>query len=342
MSSMSDDLAARLDTLSAEVATLRRKRRRSRLLVIGGAAVTVALVGGAVAVAVIPDPGSGVIHGCYDNSTGALRVIDPSTGSCSGSETALDWNARGLNWRGSWNLTASYAVGDAVAFNGSSYIAVSASVRSRPPSSAWATLSSGTRQHGAWSASVTYYVGSVVTYLGSSYVATLTSKNHVPTDPAKWALVASKGDPGDPGDPGAPGAPGPGAVSVDSENDSTQHSAALNGVGVQISAVCGANGSGGATFEISGTGPFSVSGTYYSVGPATVTTSSGQVQAVSGIAERNDNGQSGTFEIDASSTVQVSAHLLVTSGGSVASLEAFLAGSTTTGCAVRAVGVPTG
>lgn len=43
----------------------------------------------------IPDAGTGVIHGCYDNSTGALRVIDPSNSSCSASETALNWNGRG-------------------------------------------------------------------------------------------------------------------------------------------------------------------------------------------------------------------------------------------------------
>jgi hypothetical protein len=333
--SLSDDLATRVDELSAEIAALHRGRRRSRLLWIG-AAVVVAFVGGAVAVAAIPDPATGVIHGCYDNSTGALRVIDPPTGSCSGTETALDWNARGLDWRGSWSNTTSYGVGDAVALNGSSYVATAANVRSRPPSSAWATLSSGTRQHGAWSASVTYYVGSVVSYLGSSYVATGTSTDRAPTDPTTWALVASKGDPGDPGEPG------PGAVSLDSENNSTPQSAELQGVGVQIVAECGDSHSGFATFQITGAGPFSVSGSYYSDGQTSVTTTSGQVSAFSGSTERNDTGQSGTFELDAAQTVRVSAHLIVASGGSVADVDAYLAGSTTTGCAVRAIGTPSG
>jgi hypothetical protein len=50
---------------------------------------------GGVAYASIPGP-DGAIHGCYDNSTGALRVIDPDAGrTCSGVETALSWNQQG-------------------------------------------------------------------------------------------------------------------------------------------------------------------------------------------------------------------------------------------------------
>ncbi len=53
------------------------------------------LVGGlisAVALAAIPD-GSGVIHGCYKNSTGALRVVDSESGGvCTNKETSLNWS----------------------------------------------------------------------------------------------------------------------------------------------------------------------------------------------------------------------------------------------------------
>jgi hypothetical protein len=43
----------------------------------------------------IPDQ-SGVIHGCYDIDTGALRVIDTDAGAtCSGLERSLDWNQQG-------------------------------------------------------------------------------------------------------------------------------------------------------------------------------------------------------------------------------------------------------
>jgi hypothetical protein len=50
---------------------------------------------GGVAYSSIPDP-QGVIHGCYADTTGALRVIDTgAAGACRGGETALDWNQQG-------------------------------------------------------------------------------------------------------------------------------------------------------------------------------------------------------------------------------------------------------
>jgi hypothetical protein len=64
---------------------------------IGVLVVVAAAIGaGALAYAAIPD-GSGVIHGCYANRDGSLRVIDPSAGGTCDSrkETALDWSQTG-------------------------------------------------------------------------------------------------------------------------------------------------------------------------------------------------------------------------------------------------------
>jgi hypothetical protein len=57
------------------------------------AAIVVGVVVAAgVAKATIPDSG-GVIHGCYKQSSGAMRVIDQGAGdACKSSETALDWS----------------------------------------------------------------------------------------------------------------------------------------------------------------------------------------------------------------------------------------------------------
>jgi len=50
---------------------------------------------GGVAYAAIPDS-SGVIHGCYTNKVGVLRVIDPSAGqSCTSLETPIQWSQKG-------------------------------------------------------------------------------------------------------------------------------------------------------------------------------------------------------------------------------------------------------
>jgi hypothetical protein len=59
-------------------------------------AIAVAAIGGlalgsGLAWATIPDS-NGVVHGCYKNVGGALRVIDPGGGgSCHAGETAFDW-----------------------------------------------------------------------------------------------------------------------------------------------------------------------------------------------------------------------------------------------------------
>jgi len=66
----------------------------ARLLwLIVGAAATAAI--GGVAYAAIPDSSS-VIHGCYTNKVGVLRVIDLSAGqSCTLLETPIQWNQKG-------------------------------------------------------------------------------------------------------------------------------------------------------------------------------------------------------------------------------------------------------
>jgi hypothetical protein len=129
-------------------------------------------------------------------------------------------------------------------------------------------------------------------------------------------------------------------VSVDSENSLSEPFASLPGLDIQIGAFCNINGAGEATFEIFSTGLFSVSGLYYASGVAFVTPVSGDPQPINDLAQRDDNGQSGIFEINASTTAQVNANLVVTSDGLTASVDVFMAGSTTTQCEVRGIGVP--
>jgi len=59
------------------------------------AAVTLLVLGGAVAYATIPDS-SGVIHGCRKNSGGNVRVIDSGAGqTCPTGWTPLNWSQTG-------------------------------------------------------------------------------------------------------------------------------------------------------------------------------------------------------------------------------------------------------
>jgi hypothetical protein len=57
-------------------------------------AVAVSAAAGA-AWATIPDS-NGVIHACFDSKSGALRVLDAPSHSCTKFETSIDWNQHGL------------------------------------------------------------------------------------------------------------------------------------------------------------------------------------------------------------------------------------------------------
>jgi hypothetical protein len=123
-----------------------RGRWRGRRLALATSAA-VLLGAGGLAWAAIPDSGTGLIHGCYSTSTGALRVVDPSRSqTCHTGEATLNWNARGLNWRGGWNASLTYGPNDLVTLAGGAYVARTANTGNRPPSTAWATLNSGVPQ----------------------------------------------------------------------------------------------------------------------------------------------------------------------------------------------------
>jgi hypothetical protein len=118
-----------------------RSKFWKRGVVASALAVSLVAVAGGVALATIPDA-NGVFHGCVNNSTGALRVINTGTGgACTAAEMAISWDQSGIHWRDTWSATTAYAQYDAVAYLGSSYIAKKASTDAVPTtSSAWALL----------------------------------------------------------------------------------------------------------------------------------------------------------------------------------------------------------
>jgi hypothetical protein len=67
---------------------------KPRIRIASVAGLLVAATVGVVAYAAIPDSG-GVIHGCYKNTTGQLRVIDSATEACGNNETPLAWSQTG-------------------------------------------------------------------------------------------------------------------------------------------------------------------------------------------------------------------------------------------------------
>ena len=112
-------------------------RRRTVTAVVAVAALGLC----ASAFASIPDAKK-VFHGCADKASGALRVIDTGAGqSCTAQENAVSWNQRGITWLGAWSSSTAYAVGDAVAYRGSSYVATVANTNVKPTDATkWNTL----------------------------------------------------------------------------------------------------------------------------------------------------------------------------------------------------------
>lgn len=79
------------------LAVLRPSRLvRSRAAIgVLGVVAGLAIGGAGMAAASIPDP-NGLVHGCVNNLTGLLRVIDPATGAtCRTGETSLNFNQQG-------------------------------------------------------------------------------------------------------------------------------------------------------------------------------------------------------------------------------------------------------
>jgi hypothetical protein len=78
--------------MNARINTNRRWGRGT--LVSLAAVLAVLAVGGSVALATIPSSG-GVINGCYNKTSGSLRVIDPAVAACSNGESPINWNQTG-------------------------------------------------------------------------------------------------------------------------------------------------------------------------------------------------------------------------------------------------------
>jgi hypothetical protein len=68
---------------------------RFRPLVLLTGAVTLVLAGGGVALAVGATGSGTTINGCYDSSTGALRVLTASHDTCGKGEVKISWNEQG-------------------------------------------------------------------------------------------------------------------------------------------------------------------------------------------------------------------------------------------------------
>src|SRR5690242_498277 len=66
-------------------------KQSSKVIIATLVGVLIGGLGLAAVRAAVPDA-QGDYHACYDNSSGAVRVIDTGAQFCSGSETAMAWS----------------------------------------------------------------------------------------------------------------------------------------------------------------------------------------------------------------------------------------------------------
>lgn len=187
-------------------------------------------------------PGDTVVNnGTTWVAKAGVTSIAPTTGSQQWDPVALADGGSGsgatLPWKGEWDLTATYTVGNVVARNGSAWIAKLGSQNNEPvPGSVYWNLLAAKGLDGAvgpvgpqgnvgpsgppgvpglkwrnnWDATVQYNFGDAVSRAGAAWIATVPSMNNDPMTPNStvWSLLAAKGMDGTPGTPGTQGPAG--------------------------------------------------------------------------------------------------------------------------------------
>lgn len=163
------------------------------------------------------------------NSFDTFRFTQVGKQNVDGVGTQGPVGPAGLVWEGAWVSGTSYAITDAVSYNGSSYTCVLATAGTTTPdvdTTHWELLASrgsqgsagipgpvgpaGLNWQGAWVSGTSYVADDAVGYSGASYFCiNATSGTTTPDlDTANWALLASQGAIGPAGPQGIPGPAG--------------------------------------------------------------------------------------------------------------------------------------
>lgn len=87
------------------------------------------IAGGIMTAAVLagnPGQGGSPVSACKNNTTGSVRVLQPSQ-SCGTGESSISWNHPGMTWMGTFNQATTYSTGNVVEYSGGSWIATKSS-----------------------------------------------------------------------------------------------------------------------------------------------------------------------------------------------------------------------
>jgi hypothetical protein len=106
--------------------------------------------------------------------------------------TYWDLMLEGIDFKGVYNNSTAYKLGDLVTEGAKGYICTADTTGNRPPNGTyWATIVDGLTYEGEYSGSTTYQAGDVVSYGGSAYINILRSTGNAPTDTTYWNLFVN-------------------------------------------------------------------------------------------------------------------------------------------------------
>ena len=210
-----------------------------------------------------------------------------------GATGATGPQGQSISFVGTWNLITTYAVGQSVFFQGSTYISLlDGNFDNEPDTDVtnhtgnWALIAqqgAPVSFQGTWSGATPYAIGGAVFFQGSSYISRVNANlnNQPDMSPTQWALLAQQGSAGAAGSDGATGAQGPqgiqgpaGAVGAMGAVGATGATGAQGPQGVQGPAgavgamgAVGATGATGAQGAIGPAGPMGAAGAAGAAGP---------------------------------------------------------------------------
>lgn len=144
-----------------------------------------------------------VFKGTYSGSTtyelndvvrygGNLYVYKYSlqaSGNLPTSTTYWDLMLEGIDFKGAYNNSTAYKIGDLITYGGKGYICILDSTGNTPPNGTyWTTIVDGIQYEGEYAGGTTYQPNDVVSYGGSAYIATVATTGNAPTDTSYWNL----------------------------------------------------------------------------------------------------------------------------------------------------------
>jgi len=125
----------------------------------------------------------------YGGNLYVYKNVLEASGNLPTVTTHWDLMLEGIDFKGAYNNSTAYKIGDLVTEGAKGYICIADSTGNRPPNGTyWTTIVDGLQYEGEYAGGTTYQPGDVVSYGGSAYINIVRSTGNTPTDTTYWNL----------------------------------------------------------------------------------------------------------------------------------------------------------